>query len=74
MVRGVTVINSQKKVCSRFGNRARSPSENDARFVLRNQRVTDGGWGVAISHLAVDVQWAPDPPSGEARPINGMNY
>ena len=30
--------------------------------------VTDGGWGAAISHLAVGMEWSPDPPTGEARP------
>lgn len=28
----------------------------------RNRPVAEGGWGTAISHLAVGVEWAPDPP------------
>ena len=28
----------------------------------RNRPVADGGWGTAISHLALGVEWAPDPP------------
>ena len=56
------------------GNRASSPSENDesqssrgAGIALRNRRVADGGWGVAISHLAVGVEWTPDPPPIKVR-------
>jgi hypothetical protein len=27
-----------------------------------NRAVAPGGWGAAISHMAVSVEWAPDPP------------
>jgi hypothetical protein len=27
-----------------------------------DQAVAPGGWGAAISHMAVSVKWAPDPP------------
>ena len=27
--------------------------------------MTDGGWGAAISRMAVGVKWAPDPPSAK---------
>ena len=50
------------------GNRASSPSENYeshysrcAGLVLCNLQVPDGGWGAAISCMAVGVEWAPDP-------------
>ena len=68
-------INSQKKACSSFCFRReeagteQAPSENDksqssrrAGFVLRNWQVTDGGWGAAISCMAVGAEWAPDQP------------
>ena len=51
------------------GNRASFPSENHeshssrcAGMALRNPQVPDGGWGAAISRMAVGVEWAPDPP------------
>ena len=56
-------------------NRARYPSKNDesqsnrgTEFTLCNRLVADCGWEAAINNLTVDVEWAPDPPPGEARP------
>ena len=46
-----------------------SQSSRRAGLAPRNRPLADGGWGAAISHLALGVEWAPDPPQvGAMRP------
>ena len=57
------------------GNKASSSSENResqlnicAGLALFNRQVPECGWGAAHSHLAVGVEWAPDPPPTKLDP------
>ena len=43
---------------------------------MRDRPVADGGWGAAISHSAVGIEWAPDPPQMEMTGLEpvSLNY